>query len=200
MQNKKLINVSQAVIGKQGVYSIEFHEDDHYTHVKRVNPGGSETLFPVGGSGGGSSSKTYEYWENTNLGTQSILASQGTVLVNDGLGPNTSSGAGVLYDGNLFNFSSLSVGSVVSITLQTSLEPTTQHSHDFTIWFVHETDNGSKQFSFVTDETRTQGRPITHTLTIPIIDEGMKNGSAALMILSAGDLIAYNNFLSISVL
>lgn len=52
MQNKKLINVSQAVIGKQGVYSIEFHEDDHYTHVKRVNPGGSETLFPVGGSGG----------------------------------------------------------------------------------------------------------------------------------------------------
>jgi hypothetical protein len=199
MQNKKLINVSQAVIGKQGVYSIEFHEDDHYTHVKRVNPGGSETLFPVGGSSG-SSSKTYEYWENTNLGTQSILANQNTGLVNDGLGANTSSGAGVLYDGNLFDFSSLPVGSVVSITLQTSLQPTTQHSHDFTIYFNHETDNGTKQFSFVTDETRTQGRPITHTLTIPIIDEGMKNGPARLSITSTGDLTAYNNFLSISVL
>lgn len=53
MQDKKLINVSQAVIGGQGVYSIEFHEDQHYTHVKRVNPDGTASYFSVGGSGGG---------------------------------------------------------------------------------------------------------------------------------------------------
>ena len=54
MQDSKLINISQAVVGKQGVYSIEFHEDQHYTHVKRANSDGSETLFSVsGGSGGG---------------------------------------------------------------------------------------------------------------------------------------------------
>jgi hypothetical protein len=196
MQNKKLINVSQAVIGKQGVYSIEFHEDDHYTHVKRVNPGGSETLFPVGGG----ASKTIEYWENTLNGPQSVLANQLAKLVNDGLGTNTSSNAGSLYNGSLFDFSSLAIGSVVSITLQTSLQPTTQHSHDFTIYFNHQTDNGNKQFSFVTDETRTQGRPITHTITLPILDAGMKNGSAAFSIVSTGDLTAYNNFVSISVL
>lgn len=200
MQDKKLINVSQSVIGKQGVYSIEFHEDDHYAHVKRVNPGGSETLFPVGGSGGGSSSKTYEYWENTNLGTQSILANQGTNLVNDGLGPNTSPGAGVLFNGSLFDFSSLPVGSIVSITLQIALEPTTQHSHDFTITFGHWTDNGNKQYSFVTDETFTQGRPITHTMTIPILDAGMQSEPAVFRISSTGDLTVYNNFVSISVL
>lgn len=53
MQDKKLINVSQAVIGAQGVYSIEFHEDQHYTHVKRANPDGTASYFSVGGSGGG---------------------------------------------------------------------------------------------------------------------------------------------------
>lgn len=52
MQDKKLINVSQAVIGGQGVYSIEFHEDQHYTHVKRVNSDGTASYFSVGGSGG----------------------------------------------------------------------------------------------------------------------------------------------------
>lgn len=52
MQDKKLINVSQAVIGEQGVYSIEFHEDQHYTHVKRVNSDGTASYFSVGGSGG----------------------------------------------------------------------------------------------------------------------------------------------------
>ena len=53
MQDKKLINVSQAVLGSQGVYSIEFHEDQHYTHVKRANPDGTASYFSVGGSGGG---------------------------------------------------------------------------------------------------------------------------------------------------
>ncbi len=196
MQNKKLINVSQAVIGKQGVYSIEFHEDDHYTHVKRVNPGGSETLFPVGGS----ASRTIEYWENTLNGPQSVLANTPIALVNDGSGSNTSSNAGTLFNGTLFDFSSLPVGAVVSITLQTSLQPTTQHSHDFTIYFNHQTDNGNKQFSFVTDETRTQGRPITHTITLPILDAGMKSGAARFTIASTGDLTVYNNFVSISVL
>ena len=53
MQDKKLINISQAVIGEQGVYSIEFHEDQHYTHVKRANGDGTASYFSVGGSGGG---------------------------------------------------------------------------------------------------------------------------------------------------
>jgi len=53
MQNKELINISQATKGKYGVYSLEFHETQNYTHVKRVNSDGSETLFPVGGGGGG---------------------------------------------------------------------------------------------------------------------------------------------------
>ena len=63
MQDKKLINVSQAVIGAQGVYSIEFHEDQHYTHVKRANPDGTASYFSVGGSGGG----TTDYIQNLEL-------------------------------------------------------------------------------------------------------------------------------------
>lgn len=58
MQNKELINISQATKGKYGVYSLEFHETQNYTHVKRVNSDGSETLFSVGGSGGGGTTYT----------------------------------------------------------------------------------------------------------------------------------------------
>lgn len=199
MQDKKLINFGGATVGKNGVYSIEFHEDDLYAHVKRANRDGSQNYYPLA-TGGGSSSKTYEYWENTHLGTQSIPANQGAFLVNDGLGPNTSAGAGTLFNGSLFDFSSLPVGSIVSITLQIALQPTTQHSHDFTITFGHWTDNGNKQYSFVTDETTTQGRPITHTITIPIIDDGMRQEPAALSINTTGDLIVYNNLVIISVL
>lgn len=52
MQDKKLINITHAVVGEQGVYSIEFHEDNHTTHVKRTNSDTSETLFSIGGSSG----------------------------------------------------------------------------------------------------------------------------------------------------
>lgn len=195
MQDPKKVNVSNAVVADGKTYSIEFHQDTHDTNVKVVD-GVVATYYPIGGG----TSRTIEYWENTLNGTQSVLANTPTTLVNDGLGSNTSSNAGTLYNGSLFDFSSLPVGAVVSITLQTSLQPTTQHSHDFTIWFSHQTDNGTKQFSFVTDETRTQGRPITHTITLPILDAGMKNGSGAFSIASTGNLTAYNNFVSISVL
>jgi hypothetical protein len=53
MQDKKLLNITHAVVGEQGVYSIEFHEDNHTTHVKRANGDMSETLFTLGGGGGG---------------------------------------------------------------------------------------------------------------------------------------------------
>jgi hypothetical protein len=196
MQDPKKVNVSNAVVANGKIYSIEFHQDNHDTNVKVVD-GGVATYYPIGGSG---SSKTYEYWENTSNGPQSVSANIIAGLVNDGLGANTSSNTGTLYDGSRFDFSSLAIGSVVSITLQTALAPTTQNSYDFTIWFTHETDNGTKQFSFVTDETRTQGRPVTHTITLPIIDATMRSGVARFYILSAGDLTLYNNFVSISVL
>jgi len=198
MQDKKLLNFGGATVGEKGVYSIEFHEDNEFTHVKRANRDGTATYFSL--AGGGGTSKTFEYWENTLNAPRSVSANIIEPLVNDGLGINTSSNAGTLYNGSLFDFSSLAIGSVVSITLQIALQPTTQHSHDFTIWFNHETDSGTKQFSLVTDETRTQGRPITHTITLPIIDAGMQGGSAGLWILSLGDLTVFNNFVSISVL
>lgn len=53
MQDKKLLNITHAVVGEKGVYSIEFHEDNHTTHVKRANGDMSETLFTLGGGGGG---------------------------------------------------------------------------------------------------------------------------------------------------
>lgn len=93
MQDKKLINVSQAVIGSQGVYSIEFHEDQHYTHVKRANPDGTASYFSVGGSGGG----TTDYIQTLEL-------------VNNGLGLS-STGVGSAFNTTL-DVTSLRLGMV----------------------------------------------------------------------------------------
>lgn len=47
MQNNDLINISQAVVKDSLVYSIEFHKDEHYVHVKRVNLDGTATYFQL---------------------------------------------------------------------------------------------------------------------------------------------------------
>lgn len=68
MQNKKLINISQAVVGSKGIYSIEFHEDEEYTQVKRFNQDGTESLFSVGGGEGPTSSSYIQTLELTDNG------------------------------------------------------------------------------------------------------------------------------------
>lgn len=67
MQDKKLINITQSVVGEQGVYSIEFHEDNHTTHVKRTNSDTSETLFSIGGGSGST-----DYISNVQLSGNSL--------------------------------------------------------------------------------------------------------------------------------
>ena len=43
MQDKKLINLTTGVARPSGVYSIEFHEDEHSAHIKRSSKGVSTT-------------------------------------------------------------------------------------------------------------------------------------------------------------
>ena len=200
MQDPKNINISTAVIGNGKTYSIEHHEDTHITKVKVVDKGVA-TYYPVGGAG---SLKTFEYWEHTSNLSQSIPANTITFLENDGLGLNSSSSKGVLFDGQNFDFSSLSVGSVVNITIQFgSIDNPAGGglNHDFDVFFRHQTSNGLKRFPFVTDAaTGNGGRPVFATITIPIIDEDMKQGGAQLDVASVGAISIYHNFISISVL
>lgn len=56
MQDDKLINVSQAVIRGGLIYSVEFHEEDNYVHVKRVNTDGTADFFRLAASGEGGGS------------------------------------------------------------------------------------------------------------------------------------------------
>lgn len=43
MQDKKLINLTTGVARPSGVYSIEFHEDEHSAHIKRSSKGVTTT-------------------------------------------------------------------------------------------------------------------------------------------------------------
>lgn len=155
-------------------------------------------------SGGGSGVKTFEYWEHTSNLSQSIPANTGAILYNDGLGLNSSSSKGVLFDGQNFDFSSLSVGSVVNITIQFGSIDNPAGAglnHEYDVFFRHQTSNGLKRFPFVTNaSTGNGGRPVFATITIPIIDEDMKQGGAQLDVMTSGAISIYNNFISITVL
>jgi len=109
MQDKKLINISQAVIGEQGVYSIEFHEDQHYTHVKRANGDGTASYFSVGGSGGGTTYTAGTGIDITNgVISSTVVDTDTTYTAGTGIditnGVISSTGGGSSADSNLVPF------------------------------------------------------------------------------------------------
>jgi len=125
MQNKELINISQATRGKYGVYSLEFHETQNYTHVKRVNSDGSETLFSVGGAGGGGT--TYTAGTGIDI-TNGVISS--TVVDTD-----TTYDLGAVGVAGNINIALSSSGSndVVSIQAGANITLTDNGSNTFTI-------------------------------------------------------------------
>jgi hypothetical protein len=85
MQDKKLINVGGATAKKSGVYSLEFHEDSHYAHIKRANNDGSATYFPFNAAGPTASNRFENYSDSGNT-TYTALDGVDTTVVFDGNG------------------------------------------------------------------------------------------------------------------
>lgn len=73
MQDGKLINIGTAIRNGR-TYSVEFHEDNHYAHVKRVNLDGTEDHFALGLSPDG---PAHRYENFSDSGTTSYLGLDG---------------------------------------------------------------------------------------------------------------------------
>lgn len=86
MQDKKLINIGGATAKKSGSYSLEFHEDSHYAHIKRANNDGTATYFPFNGATPTAQNK-FENYSDSGLTTYTALADIDTTIVFDGNGP-----------------------------------------------------------------------------------------------------------------
>ena len=86
MQDKKLINVGGSTAKKSGVYSLEFHEDDHYAHIKRANNDGTATYFSFNAAGPTASNRFENYSDSGNI-TYTALADTDTTVLLDGNGP-----------------------------------------------------------------------------------------------------------------
>jgi hypothetical protein len=130
MQDKKLINLTSGVAQKSGVYSLEFHEDGHFTHVKRANNDGTQDHFPIGASPEGAVAKYENYSDSGNVTYTLPLNTDGAVIF-DGNGafedrrfsPNWVSHD--LYDttNSKIDLSEVAVGSLIMISYQVKIIP-----------------------------------------------------------------------------
>lgn len=130
MQDKQLINLTSGISKKSGVYSLEFHEEGHYTHVKRANNDGTQDHFPIGASPEGAVAK-YENYSDSGNTTYNGDENTDTVVTFDGNGsfedkrfsPNWVSHD--LYDttNSKIDLSDVAVGSLIMISYQIKIIP-----------------------------------------------------------------------------
>lgn len=207
MQDNKLINVGGATAKKSGVYSLEFHEDSHYAHIKRANNDGSATYFPFNAAGPTASNRFENYSDSGNT-TYTALANTDTTVMLDGQGPfedrrfspewlshdlyNTTTG--------VIDLSNVPIGTLVHITYDIELVPTS--SNEEVHMFFRFTAFGGYDL-YVVDGTMRQQSTTHHysgTKTFFVINEDVQNDGARLMINTSCDTQIVPNFMMIALL
>lgn len=207
MQDKKLINVGGATAKKSGSYSLEFHEDDHYAHIKRANNDGTATYFPFNAAGPTASNRFENYSDSGNT-TYTALNGVDTTVMLDGQGPfedrrfspewlthdlyNTTTG--------VIDLSNVPIGTLVHITYDIELIPSASNE-DAHIFFRFTAFGGYDLY--VADGTMRQQSTTHHysgTKTFFVINEDVQNDGARLMINTSCDTQIVPNFMMIALL
>lgn len=207
MQDKKLINVGGATAKKSGVYSLEFHEDSHYAHIKRANNDGTATYFPFNAAGPTASNR-FENYSDSAVNTYNALANTDTTVMLDGQGPfedrrfspewlthdlyNTTTG--------VIDLSNVPIGTLVHITYDIELIPSASNE-DVHIFFRFTAFGGYDLY--VADGTMRQQSTTHHysgTKTFFVINEEVQNNGARLMINTSCDTQIVPNFMMIALI
>ena len=207
MQDKKLINVGGATAKKSGTYSLEFHEDSHYAHIKRANNDGTATYFPFNAAGPTASNRFENYSDSGNT-TYTAPLNTDTTVIFDGQGPfedkrfspewlshdlyNTTTG--------VIDLSNVPIGTLVHITYDIELIPSASNE-DAHIFFRFTAFGGYDLY--VADGTMRQQSTTHHysgTKTFFVINEDVQNDGARLMINTSCDTQIVPNFMMIALL
>ena len=207
MQDNKLINVGGSTAKKSGVYSLEFHEDGHYAHIKRANNDGTATYFPFNVASPTASNRFENYSDSGNT-TYTALADTDTTVIFDGNGTfedKRFSPEWLTHDlynttTSVITLTDVPIGTLVHITYDIELVPSASNedvhiSIDFTAF------NGYKLF--VADETMRQQSTTHHysgTKTFFVINEDVQNDGARLVINTTCDTQIIPNFMMIALI
>lgn len=207
MQNDKLINVSGATPRKSGSYSIEFHEDDHYAHIKRANNDGTADYFAFN-QAGPTASNRFENYSDSGAATYIALANLDTPVALDGQGPFEDRRFSPewlshdLYDvaQRKIDLSGVPIGTLVHITYDIELIPTSSNE-EVHIFLQFAAFGGYKLY--VTDGSMRQQSTTHHysgSKTFFVINEEVQQQGVSLVVNTSCDTQVIPNFLMIALL
>ena len=206
MQDPKLVNIGSTA-RKDSSYSIEFHEDDHYAHIKRANSDGTATYFPFN-QAGPTAANRYENYSDSGNTTYTALANTDTAVLLDGNGPyedrrfspewlnhdlyNTTTGT--------IDLSGVPLGTLVHITYDIELTPS-QSNADAHIFFKFTAFGGYKLY--LSDSSMRQQSTTHHysgTKTFFVINEEVQQNGVQLQVNAECDTQITPNFMMIALL
>lgn len=207
LQNKDLKNFGGAVVGSQGDYSIEFHEVEHYAHIKRVNSDGTATYFPFN-QASPTASNRYENYSDSGNTTYTALADTDTAIIFDGNGPFEDRRFSPQWiDHDLYNtttgtidLSGVPLGTLVHITYDIELIPASSNEEAH-IFFKFTAFNGYKLY--VADSSMRQQSTTHHysgTKTFFVINEDVQRDGVQLMVNAGCDTQIIPNFMMIALI
>lgn len=207
MQDKKLINVGGATAKKSGVYSLEFHEDNHYAHIKRANNDGTATYFPFNAAGPTASNRFENYSDSGNT-TYTALENTDTTVLLDGNGLFEDKRFSPEWlDHDLYNtttgvidLSGVPIGTLVHVTYDIKLIPSSSNE-DVHIFFRFTAFEGYDLY--VADSSMRQQSTTHHysgTKTFFVINEDVQNDGVKLMINAGCDTQIVPSFMMISLI
>lgn len=207
MQDKKLINVGGSTAKKSGSYSLEFHEDSHYAHIKRANNDGTASYFSFNAAGPTASNRFENYSDSGNT-TYTAPLDTDTTIIFDGQGPfedkrfspewlshdlyDPATGTIVLTD--------VPVGTLVHVTYDIELIPSSSNE-EAKIFFYFNAFGGYKIYTY---DNGMKNQNIIHhysnSSTFFVINEDVQTNGVKLMVNTSCDTEIVPNFLNIALL
>jgi len=207
MQDKKLVNIGGATSKKSGVYSVEFHEDSHYAHIKRANNDGTSTYFPLNGATPTVANR-FENYSDSGVTTYTASLNTDTTVIFDGNGPfedkrfspewlthdlyDTTTGAITLTD--------VPIGTLVHVTYDLQLIPSSSNEQ-VDIFFKFDAFGGYKIYSYDSDMNgQNTIHHYTSSSTFFVINEDVQTNGVKLQVNAGCNTEIVPRFINIALL
>lgn len=206
MQDPKLLNIGTSVRNGM-VYSVEFHEDEHYGHIKRVNKDGTQDYFPFN-SASPTASNRYENYSDSGIMIQTALANTEYNVLFDGDGPfedirfSPQWLSHPLYDTAIgkIDLTEVPIGTLVHVTYDMSLLPSASNENA-KIFLKFGTFNGYKMYlSDGSMGTQSVTHHYSGTKTFFVINEELQQNGVELCVETTCDTEVVPSFLMIALI
>jgi hypothetical protein len=207
MQDNKLVNIGGATSKKSGVYSVEFHEDSHYAHIKRANTDGTATYFPFN-SPTPTAAHRFENYSDSGLTTYTAPLNTDTTVIFDGAGSFEDKRLSPewlshdLYDTTTgtITLTDVPIGTLVHVTFDLQLIPSSSNEQA-DIFFKFDAFGGYKIYAFDSDMNgQTTIHHYTASTTFFVINEDVQTNGVKLQVNTSCETEIIPRFINIALL